>query len=62
MSKLEWSSANYVPMQISKLNIVIIDWVFHEISYVNLQINTGILDFDRTACYCVLLTKFGVLI
>jgi hypothetical protein len=62
MSKLEWSNANYVTLQISKLNIVIIDWVCHEASYVNLQVNTGVLDFDRTACSCALLTKFDVLI
>ena len=62
MSKLEWTNANNVTLQISSLNIVIIDWVCHKVAYVNLQINRGILDFDRNACYCVLLTKFGVLI
>jgi hypothetical protein len=53
VSKLEWSNANHVTMQISNLNIVIIYWVFHEVLYVNLQINTDVLDFDRIVCYCV---------
>jgi hypothetical protein len=62
VSKLEWSNANHVTMQISNLNTVMIDWVRHEVSCVNLQINTGVLNFDRTVCYCVFLTKYGVLI
>jgi hypothetical protein len=53
VSKLQWSNVNHVTMQISNLNTVMIDWVRHEMSYVNLQINTGVINFDRTVCYYV---------
>lgn len=62
VSELEWSNSNNVTLQVSKPNIVIIGWVCHEVSCVNLQINIGERDVDRTACYRDLLTNFGVLI